>query len=373
MSKVFIVSVDAHEKKENNLLNKLGRLYDSLGFASSLVVNELVAIKTHFGEEGATRYLRPMYLEKLTECLRGSRARPFLTDTNTYYVDYRHNALEHLCTAMRHGFYPPAVSAPVVVADGLLGWDYVEVPVDGVHFDSVKIGSAIWRANAVVAATHFKGHVVTGFGGAIKNMGMGCASRAAKLTIHGARALVSDRCKGCGACVDTCPREAISMDGGSGRAKVDRDKCDSCGECSLHCFNDAIDPDWEGGSLYTREETQERIAEYALGSVKGKAGKVAYFNFLMDVTPECDCEPWADHPIVKDIGILASTDMVAVDQASVDLVNQQEGIPGTMLKQGLARGEDKFRALNKVNWEAQLTHGERIGLGAREYELVEVE
>jgi uncharacterized Fe-S center protein len=160
------------------------------------------------------------------------------------------------------------------------------------------------------------------------------------------------------------------MEGGKG--VVDRELCDSCGECSLHCYPDAIDPDWEGGSLYTREEVQERIAEHVLGAVKGKEGKVAYFNFLLDVTPECDCEPWSDHPIVRDIGVVASRDIVATDQASVDLVNAQEGIRGTLLESGFRKGEDKFRALNKVDWSAQLAHAEKLGLGAMEYDLIEV-
>jgi uncharacterized Fe-S center protein len=285
-AKVYFTSVDAHEKKENNLLNRLGRLYDELGFASSLIPKELVAVKTHFGEGGCTRYLRPIYLARLLESLEESGVAPFLTDSNTYYVDRRHNAVEHLRTAQRHGFYPPQISAPIVIADGLTGRDYVEVPIEGEHFSSVKIASAIHESNAILSAAHFKGHVVTGFGGSIKNLGMGGASRAAKLTVHGARAKISDRCTGCGICVERCPRSAIEMEGGKG--VVDRELCDSCGECSLHCYSDAIDPDWEGGSLYTKEEVQERIAEHVLGAVKGKEGKVAYFNFLLDVTPECD-------------------------------------------------------------------------------------
>lgn len=369
-AKVYFASVDAHEKKENNLLNRIGRLYDELGFASSLSPNEFVAVKTHFGEGGCTRYLRPIYVARLLECFEGSGVSPFLTDSNTYYVDRRHNAVEHLLTAQRHGFYPPQIGAPIVIADGLTGRDHVEVAIDGEHFGSVRIASAIHDANAVLCATHFKGHVVTGFGGAIKNLGMGGACRAAKLTIHGARALISDRCTGCGICVDMCPRSAIEMKESKGI--VDRDECDSCGECSLVCYHDAIDPDWEGGSVYTKEEVQERIAEYALGAVKGKEGKVAHFNFIMDVTPECDCEPWSDHPIVRDVGVVASRDIVAVEQASVDLVNAQEGIPGTLLESNLGAGEDKFRALNGVNWSAQLVHAEKLGLGTREYEFIEV-
>lgn len=370
-SKVFFVSIDAHEKKENNLLNKIERLYTALGFDQYLDPNEFVAIKTHFGEEGTTRYIRPIYIARLVECLKKSSVRPFLTDTNTYYVDHRQNAVEHLYTAQRHGFYPPTISAPIVIADGLLGSDLVEVSVDGDHFKNVRIGSSLYNSNAILVATHFKGHVVTGFGGAIKNLGMGGASRAAKLTIHGAIALISDRCVGCGECFDKCHQSAISMNE-IDRAVVDPDKCDSCGECSIKCYNDAIDPDWDRGSVYTREEVQERIVEFALGVSSNKRNKICYFNFLLDITPECDCEPWADHPIVKDIGVLASMDIVAIDQASVDLVNAQKGIHETLLQSEYESGGDKFKALNGVNWGAQLIHGEKMGLGSRKYELIEV-
>lgn len=372
VSKVYFASADAHEKKENNLLNKLQRLYEILDIEAELTENDLVAVKTHFGEAGCTRYLRPIYLQKLVDCLQKSGLRPFLTDTNTYYVDHRHNAYEHLMTARRHGFYPPTIMAPIVVADGLFGHDYVELPVDGDHFSSVKIGSGIHHADAMVVVSHFKGHVVTGFGGALKNIGMGCASREAKLTIHGALALISDRCNGCGKCIPACPLSVIRRENESENPVVDVDLCNSCGKCSLSCTNDAIDPDWGRGSLYTKEEVQERMTEYAKGAVSGKENKTYYFNFLLDITPECDCEPWSDIPIVRDLGVLASRDPVAIDQASADMVNQQTGVSESLLRDAFASGEDKFRALNGVDWESQLRHGEKMGLGKREYQIVEV-
>jgi uncharacterized Fe-S center protein len=372
VSKIYFASADAHEKKENNLLNKIQRLYEIIGIESSFTKNDLVAVKTHFGEAGCTRYLRPIYLQKLVDCLLKGSFRPFLTDTNTYYVDHRHNAYEHLNTARRHGFFPPAIMAPIVVADGIFGHDYVEVSVDGDHYSSVKIGSSIHNANAMIVATHFKGHVVTGFGGALKNIGMGCASREAKLSIHGALALISDRCNGCGKCVPVCPKNAIIRENDNVNPVVAVDFCDCCGKCSLSCTNDAIDPDWGRGSLYTKEEVQERMIEYAIGAVKGKEYKTFYFNFLLDITPECDCEPWSDIPIVRDLGILASRDPIALDQASVDMVNQQAGVSESLLKDAFACGADKFRALNGVDWESQLQHGEKLGLGSRKYNLVEV-
>lgn len=371
-SKVYFASAAANEKKENNLLNKIERLYDSVGFSTSLKPMELVALKTHFGEGGTTRYLRPQFIQKLVECIAGSGARPFITDSNTFYVDKRHNAYKHLRTAMRHGFYPPSIEAPIVIADGLIGADHVEYELKGKHFDRVRVASAISQANALVVATHFKGHVVTGFGGSLKNIGIGCAWRPAKLSIHGARAKISERCTACGLCIPRCHIQAIKSQGEGQKPKVDIDVCDSCGECTLACYSDAIDPDWRSGSLYTKEETEERMVEYATGALKGKEGKTVFFNFILDVTPECDCEPWADLPIVPDVGIVASRDPVAVDQASVDLVNKQHGLRESLLKSGFEPGGDKFRALNGVDWGVQLLYAETLGLGSRSYELIEV-
>ena len=371
-SKVYFASAAAYEKKENNLLNRIERLYESVGFSGSLKPMELVALKTHFGEGGTTRYLRPLFVSKLVECIARSGARPFVTDSSTFYVDKRHNAYEHLRTAMRHGFYPPAIDAPLIIADGLIGADHVEHKVKGKHFERVRVASAISQANAIVVATHFKGHIITGFGGSLKNIGLGCSCRPAKLSIHGARAKISERCTRCGACITRCHVQAIRPQGEGQRPKVDIDTCDSCGECTLACYSDAIDPDWKSGSLYTKEETEERMVEYAAGALDRKEGKAVFFNFVLDVTPECDCVPWADLPIVPDVGIVASRDPVAVDQASVDLVNRQQGLKDSLLKSAHEPGADKFRALNGVDWGVQLRHAETIGLGSRSYELVEV-
>ncbi len=371
-SKVYFASAVAHEKKENNLSNRIERLYESVGFSESIKPMELVALKTHFGEGGTTRYIRPLFVSKLVECIAKSGSRPFLTDSSTFYVDKRHNAYEHLKTAMRHGFYPPSIDAPIIIADGLIGADHVEHKVNGKHFSSVRIASAISQANALVVATHFKGHVITGFGGSLKNIGIGCAWRPAKLSIHGARAMISERCTGCGACITKCHVNAIESQGIGKRPKVDLDTCDNCGECTLACYSDAIDPDWRSGSLYTKEETEERMVEYAAGALKGKEGKAVFFNFILDVTPECDCEPWADLPIVPDVGVIASRDPVAVDQASVDLVNKQQGLKESLLKSAFEPGGDKFKALNGVDWSVQLQYAEAMGLGHRAYELIEV-
>jgi uncharacterized Fe-S center protein len=371
MSKVYYASADAYEKKENNLLNKIERIYNALGIGKAINRNDLVAIKIHVGEEGSSRFLRPLYIEKIVECVKKDKGRPFTTDTNTYYIDHRHNAYEHHMSAQRHGFYPPAINAPFVVADGLVGTDHVKIKVNGDHYQEVKIGSGISQANAMIVTSHFKGHVVTGFGGALKNIGVGCASRDAKIGIHGAIALISNRCTNCGKCIGVCPERAIKIENGKVRPLVDTNLCKSCGTCSLICTDDAIDPNWDLGSIYTKEEVQERMIEHSVAAVKGKKDKTVYFNFLMDITPECDCEPWSDVPIVKDLGILASWDPVAVDQASVDLVNKEPGISGTMLEL-LEPGADKFHSLNGVNWTIQLIHGEKMGLGSREYEIIKV-
>ena len=371
VSTVFYATADAHEVKENNLINKVERLYDSLGFGEAIRKRDLVAVKTHIGERGSHRFLRPLYIAVLVECVRKSKGRPFVTDTNTYYVDHRHNAYEHHMSAQRHGFYPPVINAPFIVADGLVGADHVQIKINGEHYKEVKIGSAIHQANAMIVASHFKGHVVTGFGGALKNIGVGCASRDSKIGIHGAIALISDRCTNCGKCITTCPAKAIQRENLNNNPVVDTDICQSCGACSLVCTFDAIDPDWDLGCIYTKEEVQERMVEHAIAAVKGKEDKTIYFNFLLDITPDCDCEPWSDVPIVKDLGIMASIDPVALDQASIDIVNQQQGISGTMLEQ-LEPGGDKFRSMNGVDWSAQLIHGEKMGLGSRKYKIIKV-
>jgi hypothetical protein len=368
MSDVHFVSLRASKASES-VIKKLGRLFDAAGFGSCVAKNDLVAVKTHFGEPGNAAFIQPILVRPVIDSIRAAGGKPFLTDANTMYVGQRSNAVEHLETAARHGFLPSVVGAPVVIADGLTGRDYVEVPVNLRHFKTVKIGAAAAHADALISVAHFKGHIVGGFGGSIKNVGMGLGSRAGKQQMHSdvKPEVKVDKCVGCGTCARYCLQNAISIS--SKRAVIDQAKCVGCGECLISCQYKAIGQRWDSGG----DKLQEKMAEYTLGALKGKEGKCGFFNFVTNVAPGCDCAPWNDAPIVGDVGILASKDPVAVDQASADLVNAEAGSPRSVLKNTLAPGADKLREANDIDWTVQLRYGEEIGLGSRKYRLVEVQ
>ncbi len=366
MSDVYFVSMKASKASES-VLKKLGRLFEAAHFNSCIAKNDLVAVKMHFGEVGNTAFVQPVLVRPIVDAIKAAGGKPFLTDANTMYVGQRANAVDHLVTASRHGFLPPVVDAPVVIADGLTGRDFVEVPVDMKHFKTVKIGAAAVHANALISIAHFKGHIVGGIGGPIKNVGMGLGSRAGKQQMHSdVKPEVNvEKCVGCGTCARYCLQEAITVDG---KAAIDHEKCVGCGECLISCQYKAIGQRWDSGG----DKLQEKMVEYTLGALKGKEGKCGFFNFVTNVAPGCDCAPWSDTPIVGDVGILASNDPVAIDQASADLVNAEAGNPHSCIKKSLAPGADKLREANDVDWTVQLRYGEEIGLGSRKYVLHEV-
>jgi uncharacterized Fe-S center protein len=326
-----------------------------------------VAIKTHFGEEGNTAYLRPELVAKVVEMVAKGRGRPFLTDSSTLYRGMRTNAVDHLRLAARHGFTYPVIDAPTIIADGLKGTDYVEIPVNLKHCRSVKVGTVARDADSLIAVSHFKGHGLTGFGGALKNVGMGLGSRRGKMEMHAlVRArVVRDRCKGCGQCKLRCPADAIRIR--ERKAIIDAKRCIGCGECNIACRHRAIDlGDWTDHLAL-----QERIVEYCYGILRGKEGRSGFISFVMDVSPLCDCYEFNDAPIVPDIGILASRDIVAIDQAAADLVNAAPGMMGSRLRD-LSPGSDKIRQIVDTDWSAQLRYAEELGLGERSYELIKV-
>lgn len=366
-AKVFYAPMRSPMKR--SMVARVGGMLGRVGLGKAVSEGDMVAIKLNFGEEGNTGFVRPVYLREVVKRVREAGGKPFLTDANTLYRGQRSNAVDHLACAIHNGFSFATVEAPIVIADGLDGRDAVDVPVSGRHFDSVRIGSAAVHADAMVVVSHVKGHDATGFGGALKNIGMGLGCRSAKQRMHADfhPDVDAEKCTACGRCARWCPVGAIEV-GPSGYAVVDDSVCYGCGECVAACPYGAIGIQW------TTDHTsiQEKIVEHAAGVLSGKDGKIVYLSFVTDVSPECDCWTFTDAPIVPDLGVLASTDIVAIEQAAYDLVVQAPGVSGSR-GEGLASGADKFQAVTGVDGTHAIAYAEEMGLGTRRYELVEVD
>jgi len=366
-SKVYFAPMRSQMKR--SMVARVGSLLGRAGLGDAIAAGDLVAIKLHFGEQGNTGFVSPVYLREVVKRVRDAGGKPFLTDANTLYRGERANAVEHLACAIHNGFSFATVDAPIIIADGLDGRDAVEVPVAGKHFDSVRIGSAAMHADAMVVVTHVKGHEATGFGGALKNVGMGLGSRSAKQRMHSdfRPEVTPETCTACSRCVKWCPVGAIVI--GEGRyAVVDYETCYGCGECVAACPYGAIATQWKTDAT----SIQEKIVEHVAGALDGKDGKVVYLSFVTTVTPDCDCFSFSDAPIVPDIGVLASTDIVAIEQAAFDLITQVPGLAGS-LGEGLSAGADKFVAITGVDGTHAITYAEGMGLGTTRYELIQVD
>jgi len=353
-----------------NLIDKVEKLFVRAGMKEMIKPKDLVALKVHFGEKGNTGYIRPQFIRRLVDQVKNLGGKPFLADTNTLYVGSRANAVDHLQTAVENGFAYAVVNAPLIIADGLTGRDFVQVPLQMKHFKEVKISSAVFHADALLVLSHFKGHELVGFGGALKNTGMGIGSRGGKQTMHSdvLPVVKEKRCQGCAKCVRWCPAGAISVSKEKRMASIDTQKCIGCGECTITCPHRAIAISWK----IEPHLAQEKIIEYAAGALKNKEGKAGFINFVLNVSPDCDCCGWTDAPIVSDIGILASVDPVAMDQACVDLVNKERGLAGSKLA-GNEDAQDKFGAIwPEANWERQLAYAQEAGLGSRSYNLIAI-
>ena len=367
-SKVY--HIDLRATFQESLPEKLGRLLITAGLEDVLEPRELTAVKIHFGEKGNTAFINPVFVRKIIEVIKKTGASPFLTDTNTLYAGTRSDTPSHLATAVENGFAYSVVGAPVIIADGLRGRSDEQVALNEKNVKTAYVGSDIYHADAMVVLTHFKGHRLTGFGGALKNLGMGCASRRGKLAQHSTVSpkVKRKKCIGCGACVSHCPVGAITL--ADKKASVNPDACIGCGDCIIVCPTEAVQIQWNQ-SVPTFLET---MVEYAKAALTDKGGKTLFVSFVTDVSPLCDCIGHSDVPIVPNIGILASTDPVAMDQACVDLVNAEAANPASSLKTNTAPGEDKFKGLHPdVDWPRQLEYAEELGLGSRSYELIKLE
>ena len=354
---------------------KLKKLLKKAGFGTLDLEHRFVAVKMHFGELGNVAFLRPNYAKAVADLVKEMGGRPFLTDANTLYPGSRKHALEHLETAWENGFSPLSAGCPVLIADGLKGTDDVAVPVrNGVLLKEAKIGRAVMDADVVVSLTHFKGHEATGFGGALKNIGMGCASRAGKSEQHssGKTAVDADACIGCRVCYKQCANGAMLFDPVAKKMRIDPAACVGCGRCIGACAFDAIAP-MESSS---NADLNRKIAEYAQAVLDGRPHFHA--SLVMDISPNCDCHGENDAPILPDVGMFASFDPVALDQACVDACRKLPPMPNSQLADNLARTgfvdlHDPFRnSTPESEWKTCLAHAERIGLGRRDYTLVRV-
>ncbi|MCG8564134.1 MAG: DUF362 domain-containing protein [Desulfobacterales bacterium] len=350
---------------------KLDRLLKKAGVEDIFGKKELTAVKVHFGEAGNTAYIRPIHIRQVVRTLREAGASPFLTDANTLYVGTRSDAVSHIKTAVDNGFaYSSMDGAPVVIADGLMGKSEIGVEVNRKHCDKVYIGAEIVNAPALVSVAHFKGHELSGFGGTLKNLGMGCASRRGKLDQHSnvSPKIKRKTCIGCGECVAHCPSGALFLE--DRKAYIHQKICIGCAECIVRCPTASININWN----QTVPVFLEKMMEYTEGVLKNKADKTLFINFITDISPKCDCLSYNETPIVSDIGVVISTDPVAIDQASADLVNQAQALPQPTLTCNHAPGEDKFKGLYPdVDWEHQLEYAETLGLGTRDYQLIKMD
>jgi len=369
MSKVFFTNLRI--ANGHSLLDKLETLVMKAGIGQIDFAGKFTAVKIHFGEPGNMAYIRPNYIARLVQFLQKKGAKAFLTDANTLYCGGRSNAVDHIQSAMENGFNPIAVPCPVIIADGLKAIDYREVNINGEYCKTARIGTAIADADVVISMSHFKGHEQTGFGGALKNLGMGSASAVGKKEMHSSSQprIDEENCTACGQCVKYCASKAMTLNKRR-KAEIDREKCTGCGQCIAVCQYDAAQVVWNNSANIT----SFKVAEYSLAVVKDKPH--FHISFVMDVSPDCDCWGCNDAPIVPNIGIAASFDPVALDKACADMVTDAAASTDSCLgvhEHGKLQGVDKFKLIHpKTDWKAGLAHAEKIGLGSMDYELITV-
>ena len=368
-SKVYYTNMKA--TFQENLPQKLKRLIKTAGIGEIDFENKYTAIKMHFGEPGNLAFLRPNYAAVVVNTVKELGGRPFLTDCNTLYVGRRKNAIDHIEAAYENGYSPFSTGCQVIIGDGLKGTDEQLVPVDGEYVKEAKIGRAIMDADIIISLTHFKAHECTGIGGALKNLGMGCGSRAGKMEMHSAGKPYVEQsvCVGCGMCKRNCAHDAIAIT--NRKASIDHSKCVGCGRCIGACNYDAIS-NTNGSAL---DDLNCKMAEYAKAVVDGRP--CFHISIVNQVSPYCDCHGENDTAIIPDVGMFASFDPVALDQACADACNAAPVIPGSMLDDQLHNHEDHHDHFKNVhpttNWKSCLDHAEKLGIGSKEYELITIQ
>ena len=375
MEKAKVYYTNFKTTGNENLLQKLRRLCITAGMKNIDFEDKYAAIKIHFGEYGNLAFLRPNYAKVVADIVKEQGGKPFLTDCNTLYVGSRKNALDHIDTAYANGFSPFSTGCHVIIADGLKGTDEELVPVEGGEYvTEAKIGQAVMDADIFISLTHFKGHEATGFGGALKNIGMGCGSRAGKMEMHnqGKPAVDQSLCVGCGACQKICAHDAPVIE--NKKATIDLDKCVGCGRCIGACPKDAVHPTQSNSN----DVLNYKIAEYSKAVCDGRP--CFHISLICDVSPNCDCHSENDVPIIPNVGMLASFDPVALDMACADLCNKQPILhnhsvlhENCMAHNEEAEEHDHFHMTHPdTNWKSCVAHAVKIGLGTDQYELIEI-
>lgn len=376
MEKAKVYFTDFHTVAfGDGLPAKLKKLIKKAGIQDLDMEGKFVAIKMHFGEMGNISYLRPNYAKAVADVVKEFGGKPFLTDCNTLYPGSRKNALEHLYCAWENGFTPMTVGCPIMIGDGLKGTDDVDVPVrGGEYIKEAKIGRAIMDADIFISLTHFKGHELTGFGGTIKNIGMGCGSRAGKKDQHynGKSHIDAEACRGCGFCQAQCANNGLVFDKAAKKMHVDTDHCVGCGRCIGACNFDAIE--FTNNSAVS--ELNCRMAEYTKAVVDGRPN--FHISLVVDVSPNCDCHGENDVAILPNIGMFTSFDPLALDQACADACLKAAPIPGSQLAHNMESPDfvdhhDHFKnSTPESEWRVCLEHAEKIGVGTRKYDLIEL-
>jgi len=332
--------------------------------ANVVSAGDSVAVKVHMGEYGGSAYLRPPIVRRVCDLIREAGGKPFVTDTTTLYPMGRFTASQYLATAARNGFTEESLGAPVVIADGEQGYDgeFVDIPrrVSDCSLAKIKIAREIFDAGSMIVLSHLKGHELSGFGGSIKNVAMGCVTKESKAAQHRVNRGVIDlsKCTGCGQCVEACPFKALSLL--EEKIMRDEEECMNCNNCLYHCPEEVFSLPSQA-----KERFQVYLAHAAAGVLNRFRSRVAFINFIQDITPSCDCVTPSGLPVVPDIGILASTNVVAIDKASLDLIAQSKPLG----KFANISSPDILGKIHDTDSLIQIRTAQELGLGSMEYQL----